>query len=87
MSSNDDLQRALQVTLAARTRHAMYTGTELLMVETFEMAALLGIPFVRSLAEVSDEGGTAELDDLGMREARQELLCDEDTLPSTPYSK
>jgi hypothetical protein len=86
VSNNDDLRRALQVTLAARTRRAMYDGTNIVMVETFELAALLGIPFVRSLSEVSDEGGTADLtEDLrGMEWARQELFCEQDTRPFTP---
>ena len=84
MSNNDDLRHALQITLSARTRRAMYSGTEIVMVETFELATLLGIPFVRSMSEVSDEDGTAELDDLGMKEARQELFCNQDTKPFTP---
>jgi hypothetical protein len=64
----------------------MYDGTNIVMVETFELAALLGIPFVRSLSEVSDEGGTADLtEDLrGMEQARQELFCDQETRPFTP---
>ena len=85
MSNNDDLRRALQITLSSRTRHAMYTGTQLVMVETFELATLLGIPFVRSMSEVSDEGGTADLtEDLrGMEQARVELFCEQDTRPFT----
>lgn len=83
MSNNDDLRHALQITLSARTRRAMYSGAEIVMVETFELATLLGIPFVRSMSEVSDEGGTADLtEDLrGMEQARKELFCEQDTKP------
>ena len=78
MFSNDDLQRALCVTLAARTRHAMTEGATIIFVETREMAALLGIPFAAPLEPDMDTAA------LGMAEARLALLCEQATREYRP---
>lgn len=78
MFSNDDLQKALHITLAARTRQAMLENATILFVETREMAGLLGIPFATPLVPDTD---TAEL---GMAEARLALSCEEITREYRP---
>ena len=80
--SDDELQRALQITLAARTRHAIREHAIMVFVETREMAALLGISFGEG--EMPDEGGTGELDVKGFAQAQLELRCEEATQEYIP---
>lgn len=74
--SPNDTQRVIRTILTARTRHALQDGSQIVMVEPHELAALLGIDTEQS--EPSDMD-TAQLDDLGMAHARFELRCQEVT--------